>query len=64
MLSDFDATKTISMAGFFYLWGDRLVLEGNHSHESKGEPCLYQALTPGVKDLKVSGSTVEAENVW
>ena len=55
VLSDFDATETISMAGFFYLWGDRLVLEGNHSHESIGHVCLYQALTPGVKDLKVSG---------
>ena len=55
VLSDFDATGTISMAGFFYLWGDRLVLEGDHCHESLGQACFYQALTPGLKDLKVSG---------
>ncbi|MGD0896561.1 MAG: PQQ-binding-like beta-propeller repeat protein [Thermoguttaceae bacterium] len=39
----------------FYLWGDRVVLEGDACHESLGHTCFYQSGTPGVKDLKLSG---------
>jgi len=58
VLTDFNATQTSSLWGQFHLWGDRLVLIGDHCHESLGSPCTYQSLTPGLTDLKISGKTL------
>jgi len=55
VLSDFNATNTSSLWGQFHLGGDRLVLIGDHCHVSLGMPCTFQSLTPGVKDLQISG---------
>jgi len=56
LLSDFDGTQVPTTTwAQFHLWGDRIVLIGDHCHESLGGVCTYQSLTPGFKDLKVSG---------
>jgi outer membrane protein assembly factor BamB len=39
--------------GHFHLWGDRLVLIGDNSHESMGGPCTYTPYT--IPDLKPAG---------
>jgi hypothetical protein len=41
LLNDFRAAQTISLWGQFHLWGDRLVLIGDHCHESIGHACYY-----------------------
>lgn len=41
--------------GRMHVWGDRIVVIGDHHHESLGAPCTYQSLSPGWKDLKKTG---------
>ena len=55
LLSSYDSNNTGSVWGQFHLWGDRLVLIGDHCHESLSGVCTYRSLTPGYKDLKLSG---------
>jgi outer membrane protein assembly factor BamB len=55
ILNDFKAAQTNSVWGQFHLWGDRLVLIGDHCHESIGHQCYYQMLTLGPKDWKITG---------
>jgi outer membrane protein assembly factor BamB len=58
ILKDFKASKTSSMWGQFHLWGDRLVLIGDHCHDSIGGACSYQSLTIGPKEWQITGRTL------
>ena len=55
LLCNFEAEREYTYWAQFHLWGDRLVLIGDHCHESIISQCSYAALTPGCKDLKASG---------
>ena len=55
LLCDTGTNRKNTYWGQFHLWGDRLVLIGDHCHESIISQCSYAALTPGYKDLKPSG---------
>lgn len=58
LLCNFAAGGADTFWGQFHLWGDRMVLIGDHCHESLWGQCAYTALTPGYKDLKVSGGVL------
>jgi outer membrane protein assembly factor BamB len=59
VLKDFQASKTSSMWGQFHLWGDRLVLIGDHCHDSLGGACTYQSLVLGPTEWKIAGQTLK-----
>ncbi|MEI7766926.1 MAG: PQQ-binding-like beta-propeller repeat protein [Phycisphaerae bacterium] len=63
VLNDFKTAKTISLWGQFHLWGDRLVLIGDHCHESIGHACYYQSLMIGPKEWKITGHPITFRNI-
>ena len=62
VLNDFRAAHTFSLWGQFHLWGDRLVLIGDHCHESIGHTCNYQSLAIGPGEWKVTGRPIAFKN--
>jgi len=63
VLNDFKVAQTISLWGQFHLWGDRLVLIGDHCHESIGHACYYQSLLIGPKEWKITGQPITFRNI-
>jgi outer membrane protein assembly factor BamB len=55
---DYAAGNAPTYHAQFHVWGNRIVLIGDHCHESLWYQCTYLALTHGFKDLKTSGDVL------
>jgi outer membrane protein assembly factor BamB len=63
ILKDFNAAQDNYVGTQFHVWGDRMVLIGDHCHESIGHQCYYQMLVPGPKGWKITGHPLPLRGV-